>query len=350
MTKPSRRLGATSALLAAVLVALVTAASALAAAPRNTAPPTLEGTFRQGETIRTTTGTWANGPTSFTYRWLRCDNQNCVRIAGADSNRYRLVQADVGKAIASEVTARNADGSSTARSALSPIVADNVVPQNTSPPRISGTAVVGATLTADPGTWTGAPSFQFIWLQCDAAGANCTDTGARGRTYGVRADDLGRTIRVQVRATTNRGATTANSAQTAVVRASSGGGAGPAVPVASVSLPDRLVASTVTFSPTAIRSRDALVTLRVRVNDTRGRLVQGALVYATGVPFGRITAMPEVVSNSSGIATLQFRPTFRLPLRRGTAVQIFLRIRKPGENPLAGVSSRRLIQITIQPA
>ena len=87
----------------------------------------------------------------------------------------------------------------------------------------------------------------------------------------------------------------------------------------------------------------------MRVSDTRGRLVQGALVYATGVPFGRITAMPEVASDGNGIATLQFRPTFRLALRRGSAVQIFLRIRKPGENLLAGISSRRLIQISIQP-
>ena len=349
MTKPSRRLAATSTLLAAALIALVTAASALAAAPRSTSAPTLDGTFRQGQTIRTSNGAWANDPTSFSYRWLRCDNQNCTRIGGETANSYRLVQADVGKSVVSEVTARNGDGSTTARSAFSPPVADNVVPQNSSPPRITGTATVGSTLTAEPGTWTGAPNFQFSWLQCDAAGANCTDTGARGRTYGVRSEDVGRTIRLQVRASNDRGATTANSAQTAVVRASSGGTTGPAVPVTSVSLPDRLVNSAVTFSPTAIRSRTGTVTLSVRVSDTRNRLVQGALVYATGVPFGLISNMPEAATGSNGVATLQFRPTARLALRRGSAVQIFLRIRKPGDDLLAGVSSRRLVQITIQP-
>jgi len=91
------------------------------------------------------------------------------------------------------------------------------------------------------------------------------------------------------------------------------------------------------------------VTLNVRVSDTRGRLVQGALVYATGVPFGRITTMPETPSGSNGIATLQFRPTARLELRSGTAVQVFLRVRKPGDNVLAGVSSRRLVQVRIIP-
>jgi hypothetical protein len=348
MQNSTRRRAAAAAVLATALVALVTAASALAAAPRNTAPPTLDGTFRQGSTIRTTNGSWANSPTSFSYRWLRCDSQNCTRITGATGRSYRLVQADVGRSVVSEVTARNADGAATARSAFSPRVADNVVPQNSSPPTVSGSAVVGATLTADPGTWTGAPNFQFVWLQCDAAGATCADTGARGRTYGVRTEDLGRTIRVQVRATNGRGSTTAASAQTAVVRAGAAG-PGPAVPVSSVSLPDRLVISAVSFTPSAIRNRTTTMTLRIRVSDTRGRLVSGALVLASGIPFGRVTTMPEVATSSSGIATLTFRPTARLPIVRNTAVQFFLRARKPGENALAGISTRRLVQVRIVP-
>ena len=109
------------------------------------------------------------------------------------------------------------------------------------------------------------------------------------------------------------------------------------------------MASSVSFAPTAIRNRFDVVTLNVRVNDTRGRLVQGALVYATAVPFGRITTMPEVATGSNGVATLQFRPTDRLEIRGGIAVQIFLRVRKPGDNVLAGVSSRRLVQVRIVP-
>lgn len=348
-----RRLAAISSLLAVALVALAAAATALAAAPRSTSPPTLEGTFRQGETVQTSNGLWANNPTSFSYRWLRCDTagNNCANIAGATSSSYRLVEADVGRTVLTQVTARNADGSATANSKPSPVVADNSAPRSTSPPTISGTAQVGEQLTANEGSWTGAPDrYTYQWQQCDAAGSGCAAiAGATGKIYGVRSADLGRTLRVAVTAINPRGRTTATSAQTGVVRAAGGGGAGTAVPVSSVSLPDRLVSSSVSFSPTAIRSRDGLVTLRVRVSDTRGRLVQGALVYATGVPFGRITTMPEVASDGNGIATLQFRPTFRLALRRGSAVQIFLRIRKPGENLLAGVSSRRLIQITIQP-
>ena len=351
----SRRFAATWSLLAVALVGLVAAATALAAPPQTTSPPTIEGnTFRQGATLRTSNGLWANNPTSYTYRWLRCDanaGTNCVNIAGATGSTYKLAQADVGRSVLTRVTARNADGKSTANSKPTPAIADNTAPSATAPPTVSGSAAVGEQLTATDGTWTGAPDrYAYQWQQCDAAGSACAAiAGATGKTYGVRSADLGRTLRVAVTAVNPRGRSTAVSNQTNTVRAASGGGTGPAVSVSNVSLPDRLVASNASFSPSAIRNRTATVTMRVRVNDTRGRLVQGALVYATGVPFGRITNMPETATDGNGIATLTFRPTARLPISGGTAVQIFLRIRKPGDSVLAGVSSRRLIQVRIIP-
>ena len=347
-----RRQLALLTLLGVVLASLVAAATALAAPPAETAQPTLQGTFRRGATISTSNGQWSNNPTSFTYRWQRCDANGaaCATIANETSNRYRLAAADVGRTVVAIVVARNADGAGQANTKPSPVIADNVTPANTQAPSISGTPVVGGTLTAAEGAWTGAPdSYGFAWLQCDAAGANCVDTSARGRTYGVRADDLGRTIRVQVRATNPRGAGTANSAQTSVVRAAAGGGAGPAVSVTSVSLPERLVISAFSAAPSAFRNRQDPVELRVRVTDTRGRLVQGALVLASAIPFGRVSAAPETPTGSDGVARIVVRPTFRLPLQRGASVVFFLRARKPGENLLAGVSTRRLVQVRVIP-
>ena len=347
-TASRRTTGGLLALLAVTVAGLVTAATALAAAPRSTSPPTIDGVFRQGSTLTTSNGLWANDPTSFAFRWQRCDanGSSCVVIAGERGRRYRLVPADVGRTIVSLVTARNADGAETANSKPTPLIADNTTPQNTKEPTISGSAIVGEALTADPGTWTGAPTFVFSWFQCDAAGSGCADTGSRGRTYGVRSADQGRTLRVQVRATNPRGSSTAVSNPSAVVR-TSGGGPGPAVPVTSVSLPDRLVLSG--FSATPFRNRIDPVTLRIRVTDTRNRLVQGALVYASAVPFGRVTTAPETATDSNGIATISVRATARLALIRGNAVQFFLRARKPGDNVLAGVSSRRLVQVLIIP-
>ncbi len=355
-TKHKSGFAATSALLATVLIGLVAAATAVAAAPQTTSPPTLEGTFREGSTIRTSNGLWNNNPTSFTYQWQRCvsDANGCANIVGATTNTYKLAKADVGRTVRSLVTAKNADGSSTANSRPSPVIADDTAPRNTKAPTISGSPIVGEQLTTDEGTFTGGPDrYTYQWKQCDANGSACVSiAGATGKTYGVRSADVGKTLRVEVTAINAKGSSTAVSNQTAVVRTAGTTpppSSGNAVPVSSVSLPDRLVTSAVSFSPTAIQDRNDVVTLRVRVSDTRGRLVQGALVYATGVPFGLTSTMAETPTGSNGVATLQFRPTARLVLRRGTALQIFLRVRKPGDNVLAGVSSRRLVQIRIVP-
>ena len=354
MRKQNRRkFTAISSLLAVAIIGLVAAATALAAVPQTTSPPTLTGTFRQDSTLKTSDGLWVNAPTSFTYQWQRCDSNGnaCANIAAATKNSYKLVVADVGQTVRTLVTAKNADGSSTANSKPSPVIADNTAPKNTALPTISGSAIAGEELTADPGAFTGAPDrYTYRWNRCDAAGSACVSTSSTGKVYGVRTADVGKTLRVEVTAINDKGRSTAVSNATAVVRASgSPPPSGNAVAVANVSLPDRLVTSAVSFSPTAIHNRYDLVTLSIRVSDTRGRLVQGALVYATGVPFGTITTMPETPTGSNGVATLQFRPTARLTIRGGSAVQLFLRVRKPGDNVLAGVSSRRLVQVRIVP-
>lgn len=52
--------------------------------------------------------------------------------------------------------------------------ASGSAPASTSPPSISGTAEVGGTLTANPGTWTGvpAPTFAYQWQRCPEPGTS----------------------------------------------------------------------------------------------------------------------------------------------------------------------------------
>jgi hypothetical protein len=90
-------------------------------------------------------------------------------------------------------------------------------PVNTVKPTISGNAQVGATLTANDGTWTGSPTFTRAWQRCDSAGANCVPIGATGQTYVVTTADQGNTLRVEVTATNPQGSTKATSNATPVV-------------------------------------------------------------------------------------------------------------------------------------
>ena len=99
------------------------------------------------------------------------------------------------------------------------------------------------------------------------------------------------------------------------------------------------------FIPTRLNSRAAFIG-RFRVTDTRGNVVSGALVYAIGLPYGWVRAAPEVVTGSDGWATIQFFPTRLMPVHRAALV-FFVRARKPGEKLLTGVSTRRLVQISI---
>jgi hypothetical protein len=114
--------------------------------------------------------------------------------------------------------------------------------------------------------------------------------------------------------------------------------------VTSVVLPARLVIDSVHFIPGVVTSRRGPVAVQVHVSDTRGFVVRGALVFVRSTPLVTSTP-PEQVTNQSGYVTLTTFPRATFPLKRGYHVQFFLRTRKEGESMLAGVSSRRLVQV-----
>jgi hypothetical protein len=97
-------------------------------------------------------------------------------------------------------------------------------PANTSPPTVSGDAVVGATLKADPGDWVGnpVPTFTYAWQYQDATGGWPTITGADQPTYTPSAKDVGRVLRVDVTGTNSVGSAAQASAPTAPVTANGG--------------------------------------------------------------------------------------------------------------------------------
>ncbi len=75
--------------------------------------------------LTTSNGSWkGTTPMSDGYQWLRCDSAggNCVPIAGATASSYTLGSADVGSTVRSQVTASNAAGQASARSAQTAVV------------------------------------------------------------------------------------------------------------------------------------------------------------------------------------------------------------------------------------
>jgi hypothetical protein len=114
-----------------------------------------------------------------------------------------------------------------------------------------------------------------------------------------------------------------------------------------VSAPARLVIDRQIASPLHLGSGQE-VTVRYRVSDTCGQLVQGALVYATAVPFGQLSTPAEAPTGANGSVSLTFTTTSGFPLGpKQRSVQIFVRARKLGEDLLAGISARRLFEIPI---
>lgn len=365
------RIAATLIAAAASAVAVATGAGAgssgsarPAVAPRNTSPPTISGTERVGQTLTGNPGSWSGtSPITFTYRWTRCNSDlaNCETIRGATSRQYTLTTDDLGRRLLLLVTARNADGSETARASTRVIRARGTAPRNTTPPTISGTVREGETLTARRGSWSGSEpiSFRYQWQRCNASGGSCSNIiGATSQTHRLTSADVGRTMRVVVTARNSAGSQARTSVPTAVVQAAPPPGPGGqirlpdgriSVPIENVSLPARLIVDIVRFSPNPVRSRTRPITVRVHVSDTRGFVIRGALVSLRSTPL-LTTVPPESATRTDGWVVMRTtprrpRPGLVFPLRNGLNVQFYVQARKSGERLLFGVTGSRLVQV-----
>src|SRR5438552_1263325 len=227
--------------------------------------------------------------------------------------------------------------------------APQTAPQNTGEPVVSGQTVQGETLTTTNGHWTGsAPlAFRYRWLRCDTSGGSCADiSGATGSTYVLKDVDIGRTLRVRVTAHNSLGARAATSTPTGVV-AKAGIASGNTISINEVALPNRLVIDRVQFSPFILRSHRSF-TARFRVTDTQNHPVQGAMVFVVGIPFGNTTTPPEQATGADGYVTFVIRPTSRLPLSAHGNQPFFVRARKATDRLIAGVPTRRLVNLSIR--
>jgi hypothetical protein len=204
----------------------VSAASAVVAseptAPVNGEAPTISGEARVGESLTASPGSWSGSePLSYAYQWRACDasGEDCSDIEGATEGTHALEATSLGGTVRVAVTASNSVGSATAVSAShGPVSGDEpdpdpdpplpVAPENVEAPVVSGSAVVGETLAASPGSWSGSEplSYAYQWERCrsgyadlvlaraplgywrfgEAAGTTASDSSGRGHdgSYG----------------------------------------------------------------------------------------------------------------------------------------------------------------------
>jgi hypothetical protein len=238
--------------------------------------------------------------------------------------------------------------------------ARQVAPQNQTPPTISGTASEGSTLTADRGEWTGSEpiSYSYSWRRCDQNGGSCSAiSGATQRTYTLKPVDNGNTLRVRVTARNADGTEGATSVPTAVVRAAptppapaptgcpSGSGA---IAADQLAPPARLSIDRQELSPSVVGRSTSTLTARFHVSACGGRPVQGALLYVTAVPYRQFSIAPEQATGADGWGTLNMGRQQGFPASRSQQLLVmFVRARKSGENPLGGVSTRRLVSFPV---
>jgi hypothetical protein len=231
-------------------------------------------------------------------------------------------------------------------------------PQNTVPPTIKGTPQQGQKLSGDRGNWSNGPkSYDLFWLRCDKNGGSCAKIGgATSNTYTLGSADVGNTLRFRVDATNAAGTTSASSVPTAViVTASKPPPPAPAtgcpsgsgtIQVADLKSPARLLIDLQQSDPPIANRGTRQLIIRYHVTACGGRSVQGALVYATAVPYNQLSIPPEQTTDSNGWARLDFRTLAGYPVssKQGLIV-LFVRARKSGENILAGISTRRLFSL-----
>ena len=200
----------------ALKAARISAHYAAAESPVKISNPTISGDSVDGQTLTANPGKWSGaGPLSYSYRWESCSAAGAGCSDDADrGSTYQLGPSDVGTTLEVVVTATGPGGSSSATSATSPTVIA-VPPSSGTSPSISGSDMVGGTLTASNGSWSGdAPSsYRYQWQNCDAPGNNCWDiSGATSATYQVPAWEQGEQIQVMVTAANSGGAASATAA------------------------------------------------------------------------------------------------------------------------------------------
>ena len=117
-------------------------------------------------------------------------------------------------------------------------------------------------------------------------------------------------------------------------------------PIAELAPPARLQINAFNVTTGPINKQTQSFSMEVRVGSTCSVNIQGASVYVTAVPYNQFDIPNERLTGSDGTATLSFRRLANFPASsKQQQLTLFIRATKPGEDILAGVSTRRLVAV-----
>src|SRR4051794_10743680 len=188
--------------------------------PVGTDPPTVSGAPQRSSTLTGDRGNWAGLGNTYTTQWQHSsDGTHWTTISGATGATYTLTLADENTQIRLLVSAANVDGTfAVASDPTAPIQA--APPVNTAVPAIAGTPQRSFTLTAGPGTWSGAGNtYGYQWQRSTDSGWSWTNiAGATGSTYALPSADEYANVRVVVTATNVDGTVSTPSPPTPAVQ------------------------------------------------------------------------------------------------------------------------------------
>ncbi len=108
---------------------------------------------------------------------------------------------------------------------------DAEYPVEISPPTVTGTPREGSVLTAEHGSWSGAPTiaYSYQWERCASPGVCSAISKATKATYTPVSEDVDKTLRVAVQATNGAGSGSASSEQTVTVEGKPANTAAPII-------------------------------------------------------------------------------------------------------------------------
>ena len=176
--------------------------------------PVILGTARSGRTLAAVVSGIADADgiadAEFSYQWISSDGTTDTEIVGATNHWYRLTDDEVGKTIKVRVTfTDDADNEEVRVSAATAEVAPRPNNRATGTPTIVGETRVDETMTVDISSVADADGldsaeFSYQWTSSDGT-AESDIEDATGATYTLVEADKGRTIKVRVSFTDDRG-------------------------------------------------------------------------------------------------------------------------------------------------